>query len=117
VSTSISPIGGFVLGLVAGLIIVFDAVLAFLVGDVLTGIIGIVFFILILVFAIMGYTVKQQQTRLISSFALMLIGFIIMILAPVLISGSEFVIIVIAILGGLLSVLATVLMFPRKPKT
>jgi len=97
--------------------IVFGAVLAFLVGDVLTGIIGIVFFILILVFAVMGYAVKQHETKLISSFALMIIGFIIMILAGALISGFEFIIIVIAILGGLLEVFAAALMFPRKPKT
>ncbi len=97
--------------------IVFGAVLAFLVGDVLTGIIGIVFFILILVFAVMGYVLKQHETKLISSMALMLVGFITMILAPALISAFEFIIIVIAILGGLLTVFAAILMFPRKPKT
>jgi hypothetical protein len=113
-SAAISPIAGFVLGLLGGIIIVFDAVIALLVGDVLTGIIGIVFFILILVFAVLGYAVKEKETKLISSMALMIIGFIIMILAPVLISPFEFIIIVIAIFGGLMTVFGAILMFPRK---
>ena len=113
-SKSISPIGGLVLGLVAAIIIVLDSVFAFAWPDVLTGIIGIVFFILILLFAVLGYAIKSHEMKLVSSMFLMLLGFIIMILAPVLISPFEFLIIVIAILGGLLSVFAAILMFPRK---
>ena len=109
-----SSIIGFVLGLIGGIIIVLDGVAALLVGDALTGIIGIVFFVLILVFAVVGYAVKQRETKLISSMMLMIFGFIIMILSPILISPFEFIIIVIAILGGLLSAFGGILMVPRK---
>jgi hypothetical protein len=110
----INPMIGFVLGLVGGIIIVVDAVVALLIGDVLTGIIGIVFFILILAFAVVGYASKQHEMKLVSSMFLMILGFVIMILAPVLISPFEFTIIVIAIVGGLLTVFGGILMIPRK---
>jgi hypothetical protein len=113
-SIGTNPIIGFVLGLIGGIIIVLDSVVALVIGDTLTGIIGIVFFILILVFVLMGYVVKQKEMRLVSSLVLMVIGFIIMILAPILISIYEFAIIIIAILGGLLTVLGAILMVPRK---
>ncbi len=113
-SKGINPIVGFVLGLIGGLIIVLAAVIAFLVGDVLTGILGIIFFVLILVFAVVGYAVKQKETKLISSMVLMIIGFIVMIASPALISPFEFIVIVMAILGGLLTVFGGILMIPRK---
>jgi hypothetical protein len=105
---------GFVLGLIGGIIIVLDAVAALVIGDTLTGMIGIVFFILILLFVLMGYVVKEKEMRLVSSLVLMILGFIIMILAPILISIYEFVIIIIAILGGLFTALGAILMVPRK---
>jgi predicted membrane channel-forming protein YqfA (hemolysin III family) len=117
VPESISPIGGLILGLFGGIIIIVAALLAFLVGDSTTGAIGIVFFLLIIIFAIMGYIVKEHEMKLVANLALMLIGFIIMILAPILINPLEFVVIVMAIFGGLLAVLAAVLLFPRKPRT
>lgn len=105
---------GFVLGLIGGIIIGLDAVVALLIGDTLTGIIGIIFFFLILAFAVVGYALKQRETKMIFSMLLMIFGFVIMILAPVLISPFEFTIIVIAILGGLLTVFGGILMVPRK---
>ena len=83
-------------------------------GDGLAGIIGIVFFILILVFAFMAYSMKEKQTKLISSFALMIMGFIIMILSIALINPLEFIVIVMAIVGGLFAVFGGILMVPRK---
>jgi hypothetical protein len=114
VPEGMNPIVGLLLGIIGGVIIVLGSVLAFLVGDLSTGIIGIVFFILILLFAVMGYAVKQRETKLVSGLVLMIIGFVAMILSPILINPLEFIIIVMAILGGLLTVFGGILMIPRK---
>jgi hypothetical protein len=44
----------------------------------------------------------------------MIFGFIIIIVAPVLISPFEFTVIVMGILGGLFAVFGGILMIPRK---
>jgi predicted membrane channel-forming protein YqfA (hemolysin III family) len=70
--------------------------------------------LLILLFVLMGYVVKQREMGLVSSLVLMVLGFIIMILAPILISIYELAIIIMAILGGLLTVLGAIFLVPRR---
>lgn len=105
---------GLVLSLIGGIVIILDAIAALVIGDALAGIIGIIFSILILIFAFMGYIAKEKETAMISGLLVMIIGFIVMIASVALMSPFEFILIVIAIIGGFLATMGGILTVPRK---
>ena len=91
------PVIGFVLSLFGAIITLVDAIVYLIIEhDELVGILGVIFAILVLVFASMGYFTKEKAMRLTSGLVVLIIGFIVMI------AGGSLLTDFIAIGAGLL---------------
>ena len=87
------PIIGYVVSLIGGIIIFLAAIVYLELGNPVAGIVGIIFVILVIIFARRGYHASDRKAQQIDGTIPMFIGFIIMIASGTLLAFDFTVII------------------------
>jgi hypothetical protein len=104
-----SPIIGLVVSLIGGAIIFLAAIVYLIIGNPVAGILGIVFVILIIIFANRGYRATDKKSQQIYGAIPMFIGFIVMIASGTLLAFD-----LVVLIGGFLTAIGGALISAGK---